>query len=431
VFALTLGVLTLGALALPGLPTASAQAEPARAQPARVEQNPVDEPPAERHPADAPTGQGLLLGELPEDFARLDAGWLQLEYHPSVSPQARQLAAGAESARDALRTLLGRPVLDRVVVRLARTPGEMESLAPGGARLPKYAAGVAFSELGLVLLSEAPRYPGERHDLGEIFRHELAHVALHDAVDRRSVPRWFNEGVAVYASGEGEMHRVQTLWTATVSGNLIPLAELERGFPSGSERASVAYAQAADFVRFLLARGEEHRFRALVERLAAGAPFERALADSYQSDAFSLEREWQKSLARRYTFWPILLGGSSLWVVGAGLVVVGYVRRRGRARRKLAAWAREEAAEDARRELARAVLRQVGPVRVIVSSGALLAQGQDAGEPEFFLTPREPGEPALQQPGVGGPLPTPRSVPLPPVPSVPKVEHDGGWHTLH
>jgi hypothetical protein len=127
--------------------------------------------------------------------------------------------------------------------------------------------------------------------------------------------------------------------------------------------------------------------------------------------------DWQKDVARRYTFWPVLLGGSFVWVAALGLLVWGYVRRKARASAKLRSWAREEALEDARRDLALALLRQAGPVRVIAvkaeASAPVRAASADGPRPGQDVTS----------------LRAPRA--LPPQPSVPKVEHDGGWHTLH
>ena len=70
----------------------------------------------------------------------------------------------------------------------------MRSLAVSGTQVPSYAAGLAYSQVGLVLLTIQPLHPNSEHNLIEIFKHELVHVALYDAVDGHPIPRWFNEG---------------------------------------------------------------------------------------------------------------------------------------------------------------------------------------------------------------------------------------------
>lgn len=379
-----------------------------------------------RPPIDAPSGRGLKVGEPPREFSRYDGGWITFEYHPSLSGKVRVLREEASTMRDQLASLFGRSVLERVTVRVGRTPFEMEKLAPRGAGFPKYASGVAYSQLDLVLLTAAPRYPGEQLELAEVFRHELAHIALHDALGRDRVPRWFNEGFAVHVSGEAEVDRVQTLWTATLAGTLLPFAQLETSFPQDSTEASIAYAQAADLVRFLLRGGQEHRFRSLVQRIAKGQSFRSALSDAYSTDMYSLEAEWREDVARRYTFWPILLGGSSIWVFAIMLFVWGYVRRRRRARKKLDRWAREEAAEDARRQFAQALLQKGGPVRVVLGASPTTADSESSR-----LALSQTGEDGTARAESASKPPTAEGGEFKGAPPVPKIEHEGSWHTLH
>ena len=229
-------------------PTDSAGARAPGAQNARVEKS------TERWVADASpragavrVGRGSIsLPAPPQGFNRFDGSWIQFAYPPGLRERVQPLISEANEAREELSARLGQRVLDRVVVYVARTPGEMASLAPEGAPYPKYADGVAYADLGLVLLTLAPDRPSSRHDLGEIFRHELSHLALADALGESRVPRWFNEGFAVFASGESSFPRLRTLWLATLGDNLFKLSDMQRSFPADADPASIAYAQAAD-----------------------------------------------------------------------------------------------------------------------------------------------------------------------------------------
>ncbi|MCH2108338.1 MAG: hypothetical protein MK135_03345 [Polyangiaceae bacterium] len=298
--------------------------------------------------------EGGSLPPVPEEFLSRDLGWARFAAHPAIISQVEQLVEAAPQMRDRLRTILGPGVLEHVEIRVGRTPSEMKQLAPEGSRPPHYASGLAYSDLHLVLLTEEPLYPGERFDLRETLFHELAHIALHDAIGRENIPRWFNEGFAIYASEEAAFARVRSLWIGTVSGNLLPLSQLSRSFPSDSAEVSLAYAQSADMLRFLQRAGEEHRFSSLLSRLADGQEFHSAIADAYATDLFSLEKEWHQQLQQRYSIWPILFGGSLVWVFGFVLIVLAYTKRRTRAEKKLARWAQEEAQEDYRLALRKA-----------------------------------------------------------------------------
>jgi hypothetical protein len=350
-------------------------------------------------PVDAPRvrpGQ-IRMPAVASGFGTYDGGWIKFTFHPSVRERIEPLITEADHVRHDLADRLGQQVLKSVRVDIARTAGEMETLAPAGAPYPPYAEGVAYSELGLVLLTLNPRYANPNYDLKQVFRHELAHVALHDAVGDHDVPRWFNEGFAVLASGETSFDRMWELYTATLSDRLIPLSEVERSFPSDETKATVAYAEAVDVVRFLVRRQEAHRFRSLIQNLREGHSLDHATRQAYAIDLKTLEYEWREDVAKRYTFWPVLFSGTAVWAVALGLFALGWRKRRKRARVTLERWARDEAREDAIRRL-----REEARVHIVLS----------------------PSPQAVQTP-----MPIPHTVPEPV--EVPRVQHDGEWHTLH
>jgi hypothetical protein len=350
--------------------------------------------------ADAPrAGSGVLhLPPVPAGFNSYDGGWVRFVYHPSSRERVQPLIAQADAVKHELIQWLGFPALSQVRVEIARTPGEMATFAPVGAPYPDYAAGVAYSEIGLVLLSLTPVHPGTEQDLAEVFRHELSHVALYDAVNSQAVPRWFNEGFAMVASGESSFLRMKTMLFANVGGSLIPIHDIERSFPDDEMKAQVAYAEAGDIVRFLIRREDVHRFHALIQRMREGQPFDQAVLVAYGIDQATLELEWRDDVSRRYTIWPILLSGTGFWVVALGVFVWAWRRRRRRDRLTLQQWAREEAAEDVQR--------------------ARLAARSEATRVHIVLARNTEAAPAQI------PHPVPEI-------EVPCVEHDGQWHTLH
>lgn len=360
-------------------------------------------PPAAVHPADAPDSgdRELHLPPVPPGYGVHDAGWLRVAYPPGTGERIQPLIDAAGAFRAELARRFAHPVLERVDVRVARTPAEMARLAPEGAPFPAYASGVAYSRLGLVLLSIEPRFPNQHHDLREIFRHELAHLAIHEAAGGAPVPLWFNEGFAVHVSGEASLVRLQTLWTATLADRLLPLATVDRRFPAEATVTDVAYAQAADVVRFLIRRQDEARFAALFARVRGGQPFDAAMTDAYGVDRDSLEAEWREDVTKRYTFWPILLSGGVVWVLAIALAGVAWRRRRRRDRLTLQRWAREEATEEGRRQALEAARRE-----------------ETAESRRHGVLAQEPAR-------------APPKGSIPPPAMIPKVEHGGRWHTLH
>jgi hypothetical protein len=322
------------------------------------------------------------LPPLPGEFESFDEGWLQLAAPSSVQDRVGPLAREASEFRARLSEDLAQPVLDHVTLRIVRSPEQMAQLAPEGAPPPPYAAAVAYPALHLVMLALQAPDTWEAPDLSELMRHELAHVALNDAVGGRHVPLWFNEGLAIRQSGEVPWARLKTLWDASLGKRLIPLRDLDGGFPTDRYEVNLAYAESADFVAFLMRDADRARFGSLVQRVRAGASFDRSLEDAYGTDVRKLEFQWREEVGHRFGIVPMLTGGGVVWVAIVGLAAAAWLKRRRKARAKLEAWAREEAELDA---------------------AIAAASGPDAGEDE--LPPR--------------------------VPSVGVVEHEGRWYTLH
>ncbi|HVW25774.1 MAG TPA: peptidase MA family metallohydrolase [Polyangiaceae bacterium] len=367
----------------------------------------VESPGAYELPADQPRSgaRALELPPAPATFNVADRGWIHFAYPPTTRVRVQPLLRAADEIRAELGRRLGQSVLRNVHVRVARTPFEMTTLAPEGAPYPKYASGVAYSELGLVLLTLDTGQANSLYDVGEVFRHELAHLALADAIgDAERVPHWFNEGLAVHLSGESSLARLRTLTTSTLSGRLIPLSKIDRGFPADALEADVAYAEAADVVRFLLRQEDRERFPALIGRLRDGEPFASALRDAYGVDLWTLEHEWREDVAKRYSFLPVFFSGSLIWIGVLGLFALAWRKRRRQSKETLERWAREEAFAEVRRTgVVSSAIVPMPRVHIVLPGSEPLAAA-----PEVPLLPAA-------------------AVDV----DVPKVEHEGHWHTLH
>lgn len=341
----------------------------------------------------------------PESYDTYDGGWIRFAFPAGSRSRVQPLILEADAARESFRQMFGFPVLKNVTVYVARTADEMVSLAPEGHPYPGYADGVAYPYLDLVLLTVFPKQHNPDFDLQQVFKHELAHLALKDAVAGAHVPRWLNEGFAVHFSGESSLGRMKTLWTASLARTLLPLRELDARFPNDAVETPIAYAQSADVVRHMLRTRDRERFMAMLRRVRNGQSFDNALSDAYGLDVPGLEEEWLSDVAKRYSFWPVLLS-SMVWMSAIGLFVAGYYRRRKQQSTTLKRWAVEEAAEDARA----AVAAQAAPVQNAPARMHIVIAPRD-GAPTTALIPEQ----LARKPDV----------------EVPKVEHEGSWHTLH
>jgi len=203
----------------------------------------------------------------------------------------------------------------------------MRRAAPGDANGPPWAAGMAFERHDLILLRVDGRR-GREGNLRRVFHHELAHLALGQAVGHRRVPRWFHEGFAIYQSGEWSFGRVTALGSGVLSGRLFSLQALTESFPTAPPDVELAYAQSIDFVAFLLDRYGRQRFHRLIEFLGRGWSFVNAVEEACDEGIFHIEAEWHADLKMRFTWLPVLTGTATLWFLAALVLMAAWLRKR-------------------------------------------------------------------------------------------------------
>lgn len=279
------------------------------------------------------------------DYQTDSIGSVRWTYPTSARAEVRALQAYQGPAWRRVVGELGATVAPELDIRVALNPEQMQKLAPRGSTLPGYADGIAYPAQGLILLTLTDPDTWMRPDMRSLLTHELSHVALHRAVRGVDLPRWFSEGVAVHQAGESSLTRVKTLWDGTLRGNLMSLDRISVSFPARHGEVDLAYAQSADFVGFMLGGADERsRFHALLAGLSTGMPFADAVKAAYDVPLGYMEREWRDTLTQRFGRWPALLMGLTfVWVIGALLLVIAYVRMRSRSKTTLERWEIEEA----------------------------------------------------------------------------------------
>lgn len=242
---------------------------------------------------------------------------------------------GYDAAAIALAEIADRttrwPGIDRpsqYPIRLVLTPNDavFDSVTLG--RLPSWRAGVAIPATNTIVLVA-------RADARSVLRHELAHLALRNAV--RRVPLWFDEGYASYAAGEwGRLEALRVNW-ALARGAVPSLRDLDRDLRSGAARAEAGYALATTAILTLDRLGGDRQLGPLIEVLGSEPDLDAALRQTYAITLDQFEGLWRKDLRRRYGWILFITSFSIFWSIVAGLTLVLWARRRRRDRVRRAA----------------------------------------------------------------------------------------------
>lgn len=347
-------------------------------------------------PADAPlvtAKRSIEPPPLPAEYREVDQDGIRFAYHPSTRERVRPLFERAGAIRASLAALTGADVLRRVEVRVAAVPAEMANLSPGD--VPASVGSIAFFEPRLVVMSVLAPASSSPVDVQAALTHGLAHIALDEAAEGASLPAWFHEGFALDVAEGTSLGSAHTLVDAAIFGRFLSFEELASEVGQGG----LADAQAADFVRFLASardgRTAQPALARLLRRVRDGEPFDRALIASLDAaDHAAVEARWSHDRARRYAFLPVFL----VLLAASGILASAWVAVARSRRARIAA----AAAARARRERPLASPKPVrAPAKIAAAARLAAGRGRDAA----IHIPREP--------------------------EVPKVEHNGEWHTLH
>ena len=246
-----------------------------------------------------------------------------------------------------------------------------------GPAAPEWGAAIAIPAQGTIIMQG--RTAGS--DAGDplvVLRHELAHLALEEALGDLP-PRWFHEGYASVAAGEWGREEVLATSVALLVRGMPSLDSLDATFNAGARRADAAYALAHRAVAELAALDPERGLTLFLEYWRESRSLEIAIRRAFGLTQAQFEERWRQRTRRQYGALAVAADLSLAAAILMTLVVPLYMARRRRDRRRLEAMrAVDAAAERAERESALAALLGEGAEGSQGAQGPEGANGNDA-----------------------------------------------------
>lgn len=206
---------------------------------------------------------------------------------------------------------------------------------------PDWGDGLAdLTNRRMLLLS--PSATPYRRPLSDVVAHELIHFMMHDMAGGGHLPIWLAEGAAIYYSGEVEHSDPILISRAILTNSLVAFDELDQVLKFEAARASLAYQESYQAVRFLIQRHGETAVRDLCKQLSATTDLNSIFKESFGEDLIDFETAYFDWLRQNYR-WQFLLDVSMItWALIIVLMALAIVVVRWRTRRKLAEWEKED-----------------------------------------------------------------------------------------
>lgn len=272
---------------------------------------------------------------------RLDGGRFTIVASETDKRLAQSLLASAQ-ANDTFPGL-PRPKA-RVLIGVA--PNAEIFRAWVGPAAPEWGAAIAMPDLQRIIMHGSAGN-SSAGDPMVVLRHELAHLALHEALG--NLPqRWFDEGYASFAAGE--WNRTTAIETSvTLMWRAMPEAvELDAEFGGGASRASYAYALSHLAVSEMSGIDARRGLANFFTYWKETGSYERAVRQAFGMTTAGFDDYWHSRVRRRYGALALMANLSLAFGFVAVLIGPAYFAKRRRNRIRIEQMRAAEAAHEAR-----------------------------------------------------------------------------------
>jgi hypothetical protein len=146
----------------------------------------------------------------------------------------------------------------------------------------------------------------------EVVTHELVHILMgYNVAPDLSIPDWFNEGLAQYASGARRSGLGFLYWTDATE--MLPLTTLDTVDALKGPQREMATIEGLAVVQFLVASYGEPTLWELTARLGHADSFNQALLDTYGRTNLELNQQWMTYAQANFS----LLSPGGIRILGA------------------------------------------------------------------------------------------------------------------
>lgn len=210
--------------------------------------------------------------------------------------------------------------------------------------IPKWSQAVALTG-GNMMIVKSPRWAPTEENFNQTLAHELLHLILSERTNLGKIPRWLDEGLAIFYSESHRWERSTALSKAVFTGSVLPLMSIDRVLTFERHRAELAYQQSYSAVKYLLSTYDIEALNIILDGIRNGKTLDQSFLEATGSDFRTFEVEWRRYIEKTQKWFWLSDFYDYLWIVILLLVFISGLIIRIRNRKKVASWEREEQVE--------------------------------------------------------------------------------------
>jgi hypothetical protein len=212
-------------------------------------------------------------------------------------------------------------------------------LGPG---FPDWGVGAAQPYSNRIILQA----PGSRpldEPYVQIVGHEYGHIYLHRlAGGPADIPRWFDEGFAMFAGFDWSLESFVRLGRAVVADNLLSLKELEDVNRFQAEKAALAYTESFAAFEFLQENYGRDAVVNLTKAFGRGLTPDQAFWQVLGIGYPEFAAAFQDSVRRRYNLVSLFADTGLIWALLAVFIIAAWLIKKKRAKQIERRWRIED-----------------------------------------------------------------------------------------
>ena len=208
--------------------------------------------------------------------------------------------------------------------------------------MPEWSQGSTNYDKSRIVL-KSPSFTGVGEmELKRTVIHELTHFLIGAVAPPSGVPRWFNEGTAMYLGGEETFRSKILISRALYTKSLIPLNEIQNVMSFGSERANLAYAESRAALVYLIEIAEKESIKQILSEIYLNESFDSAFTKVTGMDPIDFEIAFRNKIKQRYRYYILAAVEDYIWLLIPGLFILAYLAVKIRNIQTLKRWKSEE-----------------------------------------------------------------------------------------
>ncbi len=284
----------------------------------------------------------LIANTDSHSFHTLSSGDITVQYVIADSAYARKALTTLSRAFEEISFDLKVTKSETLSVLIVPSRSEFGKYIHG--ELPRWTGAFAIPQYKKMVV-KSPRWDRGKNDFQANLIHELTHLLVHESIGNKPIPRWIDEGLAIFYSREQRWKTSTALSKAMATNSLIPLSDIDYVLKFHQIKAELAYQESYSAVRYLLATYDIDAIQIILQGIRENQDLDKSFVLATGSTFRVFEREWIQYAKKNYKWFWLSDIDNYIWIFILLLVVLAVLIKRIRNRRIINEWERFPEAE--------------------------------------------------------------------------------------